>query len=384
LKIAVELIHTTPHKAVLAITGGGAEAVGELLRYGGGSNTLLEAVIPYSNKALDEFIGRSPEKYASAACARQMAMAAYRRAAVLSPETERRHLIGLGATSSLAKAGAERAGRKHVAYIAVQTYDSTYTREVELRVPRQRPEEEKEVALFILQDLTGACGLENILVRPHDCDEHRTSLAKGFGVTPAVVHGEHDYISVALNEAASLRPKVVFPGSFNPPHECHLKMAEVAHRLTGHPVDFEIAVTNVDKPPLDYHAITERTTWLEEAARTRPCMGRLYLTNSPRFYDKIKAFDRNGVREITFVVGTDTINRLNDPKYMGGQAAFSAAMAHMDVLGTRFLLFQRKGEEVGDLEMSLKLMTKIVSVDDYLDTGASSSTIRRSECKEES
>jgi hypothetical protein len=50
----VKLIHETPHKAVMAITGGGSEAIGELLRHGNGSKTLLEAVVPYDQGSFEE------------------------------------------------------------------------------------------------------------------------------------------------------------------------------------------------------------------------------------------------------------------------------------------------------------------------------------------
>ncbi|NOQ48554.1 MAG: hypothetical protein GQ576_05390 [Methanococcoides sp.] len=69
-------IHNSPCRLVLAVTGGGAGAIDQLLRYGGGSATVLEALVPYSSKALDELIGKKPEKYASPVTVRAMAMAA--------------------------------------------------------------------------------------------------------------------------------------------------------------------------------------------------------------------------------------------------------------------------------------------------------------------
>ena len=115
-------IHETPHKAVLAITGGGAEAIGELLKYGGGSNTLLEAIVPYDQKAFNDFVKGKPDKYCSPGAARDLAMAAYHRAVNLAGTTE--NIIGIGCTCSLMK-DHEREGREHHAYIAVQTKDIT-------------------------------------------------------------------------------------------------------------------------------------------------------------------------------------------------------------------------------------------------------------------
>ena len=81
--VPVELIfqiHKSPCKVVLAITGGGAEIIGELLRHGSGSATVLDAVVPYSTGSMDRFLGRKPEKYCSEKTARLMAMVAYQRA----------------------------------------------------------------------------------------------------------------------------------------------------------------------------------------------------------------------------------------------------------------------------------------------------------------
>ena len=105
----VQQIHEKPHRGVIAITGGGTEALGELLRRGNGSKTLLEAVVPYDTAAFDRFLGGAPDKYCTQTAACQLAMAAYLRAKSFPGDYPR---FGVGATCSLAKEK-ERQGRVH-------------------------------------------------------------------------------------------------------------------------------------------------------------------------------------------------------------------------------------------------------------------------------
>lgn len=58
---------------------GGSEIIGELLRHGQGSNTILEAVVPYCQSAYEEFIGGPPDKFVSEEAACQLAMAAFQK-----------------------------------------------------------------------------------------------------------------------------------------------------------------------------------------------------------------------------------------------------------------------------------------------------------------
>ena len=59
----IERIHAASPPTVLVVTGGGASAISELLSVPGGSRTLLEAVVPYSEEALVEWLGKAPEHF---------------------------------------------------------------------------------------------------------------------------------------------------------------------------------------------------------------------------------------------------------------------------------------------------------------------------------
>src|SRR3954447_23885322 len=99
----ISTLHASGRKAALAITGGGSGAVGELLRVPGGSRLLVEAQIPYHERALAAFLGAAPAQACSADTAVAMARSARARAATLMPPDIEggADLVGLGATAAL-------------------------------------------------------------------------------------------------------------------------------------------------------------------------------------------------------------------------------------------------------------------------------------------
>ena len=107
-------------------------------------------------------------------------------------------------------------------------------------------------------------------------------------------------------------------------------MAEVASQILGEPVTFEISMTNVDKPPLDFIEMTRR------AEQFGPSPS-LWFTRSPTFAEKSQIFPG-----ATFVVGADTIERIADPRYYGGDSTGrDRAIESIAARNGRFLVFGR-------------------------------------------
>jgi hypothetical protein len=132
-------------------------------------------------------------------------------------------------------------------------------------------------------------------------------------------------------------PALVFPGAFNPPHAGHLRMAALAEERLNKTLTWELSIANVDKPLLDFIAIRDRVQALQSEDHNR----QITLTRAPAFREKAALFPG-----ATFVVGADTVVRIADPRYYGGDIARrDAAIAAIAGHACRFLVF---GRQIGD------------------------------------
>ena len=149
-------MHASGRQAVLAITGGGSGAIAELLRVPGGSRLLLEAIVPYDQRALTAFLGIEPAQACSVETAVAMARRAQQRAAQFAPAATA--LIGLGATASLVSDRPKQG--EHRCHIAVTTGRDTDVHSIVLQKGRRdRPGEEDLVAHAIVLCLARSCGI---------------------------------------------------------------------------------------------------------------------------------------------------------------------------------------------------------------------------------
>jgi nicotinamide mononucleotide (NMN) deamidase PncC len=330
----IEAIHAAPTLVVIAATGGGSQAIARLLEVGGASRTVLEAIVPYSAAALDDWLHARPEHYCSPQTARAMAMAAFERARRLIADegaaSDRTDLAGIACTASLASDRPKRGA--HRAHIAVQTARFTATWSVQLVSGRRtRAEEERVVAELVLAAAATACGVNSNAIAELQPDEPLTVTR-----TDAPPHwtelllGERRVASGHAVENSSKESRVIFPGAFNPRHSGHRRMAEIAAERTGAVVAHEISLLNVDKPPLDFTDLAERAS---RFAADEP----LWITRAATFRDKADIFP-----DAAFVVGVDTIERIAEPRYYSNDtAARDAAIAHLVDRDCRFLVFGR-------------------------------------------
>jgi len=303
----ISTIQASGRKAGLAITGGGSGAISELLRVPGGSRLLIEAQVPYDEQALAMFLGFAPAQASSAATAIAMARSARARSARLVPaDTD---LVGLGATAALVSDRPRRGEHRfHIAY--ANAVGVAHCSGVLAKGRRDRAGEEDLVSRAIVLWLAQACGVAAPSPRSvMDADEVFEETVAGTGDSiEQLIAGEVNRVTALPDGQIALsapQPSVLLPGSFNPVHDGHVRLARVAEEIRQQPLAFEISVTNVDKPPLAGETVKQRVTQFAWKAPVE-------LTRAPTFLEKSRLFPK-----ATFVIGADTAERLVAPKYYG-------------------------------------------------------------------
>ncbi|MBI1309910.1 hypothetical protein GC176_01280 [bacterium] len=336
----IRQIHSAPARLVIAVTGGGSAAISRLLEVPGASATVLDAAVPYSPAALDDWLGHWPDSSCSRETALAMATVAWWRARGLARRSgaDVENCLGIACTASLVSDRPKRGD--HRCWIAIET--ATHSRIVSLTLnkgQRDRHNEESLVADLILQSIAECCGISDPELLALHGDE--TVLMDVERLTTDVANvrtGVESHIwslpDGSLSDTVPARPAGLLSGAFNPLHCGHRGMRTAAEELLDGPVYFELPVVNADKPPLDCFAIEERRRQFFDVP--------VVLTSAPRFVDKAHLFP-----ETTFVIGFDTAQRIIDPRFYGGtEAAMCESLAAIDSLGCRFLVAGRVVEGV--------------------------------------
>ncbi len=382
IKELVHKIHSSVYELVLSITGGGTEAIGELLRYGGGSATLLEAIVPYSQRALDAFTCRKPEKYASTRTARAMAMAAFQKAVLLQSSEQKglEHLLGIGVTCTLARTG-ERKERQHELHVAVQSFQKTISYSILFLEKREREHEEAIVTRLIINMIATSCDLDVVITDGTGLSSQEMPQIKQAqaikSISDMLLHKVNSSDTIPkvvricgqdMNTQGS--HKIIFSGSFDPCHKNHMEMARIASRKYGLPVNFELSILNVDKPPIDYISLEERISSIKSLYDPY-FMGDIFVTNAPLFAEKAIVFP-----DSTFIIGADTMKRLFDPKYYRFEDNLYSLLEHFREKKIDFLVFSRKGTQI-EIPAEVESLITIVAEDEYSDDGISSTRIRK-------
>ena len=352
-------IHGSGRQIVIAVTGGGSGAISALLQTPGASRTILEAVVPYAHAALTDWIGATPEQACSTATARAMAVAAYERARKLAPDADPLMWLGVGATASLATDRPKRGERRiHVAHHSSQRTFSGFLSLDDLLA--DRASDERATAEVVLSLVASGCAwydgsLGLLRAQGGGVQAQDPQIELALGARRLILlkpDEEYEY----FDDASAPPVTLVFPGAFNPPHAGHLRMAEIAERLLGRGVTWELSIANVDKPPLDFISWDERIVWLRQADPDRV----VAMTQAPTFREKSELFPG-----ATFVVGIDTLVRIADPKYYGGDPARrDAAIAEIAARGCRFLAFGRMADGKFAVLSDLKLPPDLAAICD--------------------
>jgi nicotinic acid mononucleotide adenylyltransferase len=316
----IDALAATGRRLVITASGGGAGAIARLVATPGASEVMLEGLVPYARTAVDELLGDVQESYCSSRAARRLAVAAWQRACRLDeaagtgPDEAARRAVGAAVTAGLKTVRPKRG--EHRVIVAVQTREASRLVELVLaKEARSRAAEEAVAADLLLAEIAAAAGADGAAVEPallegdrlhRDLEEPPEAWRELFTGGRAVVAAGR--LTAGDGVAQPAPGSLIFPGSFDPLHEGHLLMARIAEEIAERPLAWEISITNVDKPTLDYIEIRDRAGQFAD----RP----LWFTRAATFVEKLAVFPKS-----TFVMGADTFARLPDPRYYGGSAA---------------------------------------------------------------
>ncbi|KAK6122297.1 hypothetical protein DH2020_043917 [Rehmannia glutinosa] len=330
----VEAIHANPTQAVLYLSGGASQALGWLMSVPGASNTVLEAVVPYSRMSMIQLLGKVPSKFASRQTAEDMALMAYNRALKLSQPGF--PALGVGFSGSLASTRAKLGDHRdldflgealayfdsmkdnNISYsqfgmssfsllewipecliaffrfhVSTRTSDQLWASTVTLsKGLRNREEEDKVSSQFLLKAIAYACKVPATFVSELTDSEAPDEFETKFDEDQELeqlINGQICFkVYPFLSDMSKAERKIILSGSFNPLHDGHLKLLEVAASILGEGYPcFELSAVNADKPPLTTSQIKQRVRQFEKVGE---CL---------RYW-------------------RDTAARLINPKYYGG------------------------------------------------------------------
>lgn len=331
---AIEAIHNTPTKIVLEFAGAGSMALAWLHSIGGSSRTVLEATDRYAAASLVDLLQFKAEKFVSRGVAMAMATAAYQRAQTLAEPGSL--LAGIGCTATIATDRTKRG--EHRCWVAAYSPAGLLTLELQLtKGRRDRVEEEQLVSRLILQAIAETCGVDQSLVAPLTDLAVEETIVKNLEPVDLL-----DQLLAQAVQTVTLSPNghlladerveqaVMLSGSFNPLHQGHRQMAEIAAKKLDRSLYFELPLINADKSPIEpAEALRRGAQFLDYAP--------LLYTGAPLFKQKAQIFPNT-----VFIVGYDTAARLVEPRfYNHNPAQMQAAFEQIRAAGCRFFVAGR-------------------------------------------
>ena len=202
----------------------------------------------YAAASLVEAVGFTPQRFASPEVAEALAARAYARARHLAPAEP---VAGVGCAATIATDRRKRG--EHRACVALRSALGTTSYTLVLtKGLRTRGEEESVVSSLILAAVARACGVNAPALPLVEGERVKERFAPAEALRRLEV-GEIDLLAVTPDGRLETGIKLgaaVLSGSFNPLHEGHLELAEVAGEALGRHVSFELPLVNADKAPL--------------------------------------------------------------------------------------------------------------------------------------
>ena len=318
----IKKVHSSPYRFVLVSSGGGTNAISEILKVPGASTSVLEAYVPYAKESLDYYLLKQPDHYCSLDTTLSMAAKAYSAAKKIDPDTNPKYLLGIAVTASLATNYSKKG--EHKFFIAIQTYkySSSFSYSF-IKGELTREEEEEIVTDHIINAIAQSCEVQSKIITENSSLVVKTVEAQKNWVK--LVDNKIDFVS-----SSNRIPELIFPGSFNPFHSGHQSMSELAEKKTGLGLAYEICIQNADKPPLSYHEIEKTLNQFNHGHEW-------VLTKAGKFTDKAELFPNS-----VFIIGADTLTRILDEKFYLNRQDMLNQLDLFNSHNINFLVFGRK------------------------------------------
>mgnify|MGYP001304863653 FL=1 len=318
----IKKVHSSPYRFVLVSSGGGTNAISEILKVPGASSSVLEAYVPYAKESLDYYLLKQPDHYCSLDTTLSMAAKAYSAAKKIDPDTNPKYLLGIAVTASLATNYSKKG--EHKFFIAIQTYkySSSFSYSF-IKGELTREEEEQVVTNHIINAIAQSCEVQSKIITENSSLVVKTVEAQKNWVK--LVDNKIDFVS-----SSNRIPELIFPGSFNPFHSGHQSMSELAEKKTGLGLAYEICIQNADKPPLSYHEIEKTLNQFNHGHEW-------VLTKAGKFTDKAELFPNS-----VFIIGADTLTRILDEKFYLNRQDMLNQLDLFNSHNINFLVFGRK------------------------------------------
>eukprot|EP00980_Cylindrotheca_fusiformis_P030914 scaffold25626_cov137-Cylindrotheca_fusiformis.AAC.5 len=404
----------------IAVAGGGGTAISCLASKSGASQFLLDGAITYSRKSYLSYVALPSSTtgfyYTSMDAGKLASRASLLRALRFQTGDIRvmPRCVGVGCTSALKSTLGKGDSRAYI--VATKADGSQLALYISLENgDRTRQEEELCISYWVLRALDliqqNSVAKEDVITSGKEVTVEATWTSKDRNQDECIVAAKQildgnakavvlvpiyeDGRPVsfqALDVPVLPNGALFFPGSYNPPHKGHVELAQAAlrtenerkrySRSDNRSVFMELSIANADKPSIDPETVSERLSHFLEL-ETLPSHWGVVLTRAPLFSEKvtvlqscIDTFDRS-VPNLSFVIGTDTLTRIIDPKYYNNDRAKMEEALH-SMKGVNFLVggrVEQKGgdssrfvsgsNEIKELPASLQEMFTIIGEDEF-------------------
>ena len=317
--IIIKNVNESRYKIFVTTTGGGQSFLSKFMEYPGASNTIIGGYTPYSKEMFEDFCGKTIDKYCSEESALLLATQSYFKC-ITKTDYPKEDILGIGVTCSLATTN-ERKGRTHKAFIAIHNHNFSIKHTINFIEGLSRSDEETIVvqSIFVL--------LHSIL--RHDVFNDYLAFSTKLSIHN-IIEQSYDTLD-NINKIELTDTLALYPGSWNPMHQGHKDIIQLAESILNTKVYCELSMYNADKGILDYFELDNRI-------RANPS-NKIVISREPTFISKAQALYHPN-QQLVFIVGSDTWNRIADPVYAGPIDQLYNEFVRYNV---KFLVFARDG-----------------------------------------